>query len=111
MPLKWIRRKLPDGRTAVHQGHQPVPARRRHASELEAARREIARLRRARRVDRICHRDQMEIWTGEALQHLIDHIREPADYEDALALNRAVKAAIRDVVGAALDHPDVSVRE
>jgi hypothetical protein len=53
----------------------------------------------------VCHDDQITVWADEVKMELLDHLREPADYEEVLSLDAAVKAAIRHVVDRAFGHP------
>lgn len=64
-------------------------------------------VKRDRLADAVCHPDQMTIWAGEVASELLEHLKDPEDYEDVLALDRAVKAAIRHVVESAFSHPEI----
>lgn len=58
-------------------------------------------------ADLVCHDDQMVIWADEVRAELMDHLVMPSDYEGVLALDRAVRSAIRHVVEGAFSHPEV----
>ncbi|MFC7663791.1 hypothetical protein ACFQWF_15175 [Methylorubrum suomiense] len=61
-------------------------------------------------AERVCHEEQMTIWSSEMAERLAmgDWLREHASYEDKLAFYADLSEGIRDVVEAALDHPELT---
>lgn len=43
---------------------------------------------------KICHEDQLVVWQGEVIDEIIEHLKEPDDSEDVLALHADVRRAI-----------------
>lgn len=58
-------------------------------------------------VDRVCHDEQMMIWTGEIASSLSmgGYLREDLSYDDKLDLHAVITKDLRDIVGNALTHP------
>ncbi len=60
-----------------------------------------------RLADLVCHDEQMNIWVGEVLGELDEHVVPPNDQEELLILRLAVSRAIRHVVASAFAHPEI----
>ncbi|GJE54526.1 hypothetical protein [Methylobacterium thuringiense] len=61
-------------------------------------------------ADRVCHDDQMAVWSGDVIGRLAmgDYLRADFDYDDTLALHSAVADEIRSIVESALSHPELA---
>ena len=64
-------------------------------------------------IEAVCHDEQLEIWADEFVEHLLAANCEPQfdSYDEKLTYFSAVKAAIRDLVGKAFEHPALSAAE
>lgn len=59
-------------------------------------------------ADLICHDEQMVIWSGEVVGALsmAGFLREDIDYSENIELHEIITRELRDIIGAALDHPE-----
>lgn len=59
-------------------------------------------------VDRICHDEQLTIWSGDVVGALGlgGFLRDDLSYDEVADLHETVKREIRSVVRMALDHPE-----
>ncbi|MBX3547461.1 hypothetical protein [Chelatococcus sp.] len=59
-------------------------------------------------VDRICHDEQMVIWSGDVVGALGlgEFLRDDLSYEDIADLHEVVKRELRSVIKMALSHPE-----
>lgn len=59
-------------------------------------------------ADLICHDEQMVVWSGEIVGALsmAGFFRDDIDYSENIELHEIVTREIRDIIGAALDHPE-----
>lgn len=76
------------------------------AIEAEALR---ARPSAAELATRVCHEEQMVVWSGEVIEALsmIDFLREDWSYEDTIRANATVANCIRSIVESAFGHPEL----
>lgn len=58
---------------------------------------------------RVCHDEQMTVWTGEVAGalNLAGFLRDDLDYDDVIELNGVLAREIRSIVGHAFDHPEL----
>lgn len=59
-------------------------------------------------VDRICHDEQMTIWSGDFIGalSLAGSLKDDLSYDDIVDLHEVVKREIRSIVSSALNHPE-----
>ena len=57
-------------------------------------------------AERVCHDEQLLIWSGEMVSDLIDHLKEPSDYDSVVDLHNDMKAAIKSLIEKAFTHPE-----
>ena len=59
-------------------------------------------------VDRICHAEQMVIWSGDlaGALNLAGFLRDDMSYDDGVDLLRCLEREIRSIIRTALDHPE-----
>ena len=59
-------------------------------------------------VDRICHDEQMVIWSGDVAGALSlgDFLRSDLSYDEVLDLHKVIQRELRSVIRMALDHPE-----
>jgi hypothetical protein len=59
-------------------------------------------------VDRICHDEQMVIWSGDLVGALglSGFLRDDLEYHDVVELHDVVAREIRSIIRMALDHPE-----
>lgn len=55
---------------------------------------------------KVCHKDQMVVWSSEVAEALQDFISDDLDYSDIVSLHSAIEREIRDIVKCALEHPE-----
>jgi len=55
---------------------------------------------------KVCHKDQMVVWSGEVAEALQDFISDDLDYSDIVSLHSAIERELRDIVKCALEHPE-----
>ncbi|PHQ63186.1 MAG: hypothetical protein COC10_07465 [Sphingobium sp.] len=60
-------------------------------------------------ADRICHRDQMDVWSNDVAGALglADLLRDDLSYDDVVTLHDVLQRELRSVIGMALDHSAV----
>lgn len=69
---------------------------------------EAQKLRAAREAaERVCHDEQLVVWSGEMVSDLIEHIKDPEDYDGVVDLHRDMQAVIKSLVEKAFTHPEV----
>lgn len=55
---------------------------------------------------KVCHKDQMVVWSSEVAEALQDFISDDLDYSDIVSLHSAIERELRDIVKCALEHPE-----
>ena len=64
-------------------------------------------------LDRICHKEQLGVWADELASALAlsDFLKEDWTFDDSVDLSKEIAAQLRDIIGAALTHPEFNVTE
>ena len=62
-------------------------------------------------ADRVCHDEQMTVWTGEiaGALNLAGFLRDDLDYDDVIQLHGVLARGIRSIVECAFDHPELKL--
>ena len=60
-----------------------------------------------RLADTVCHDDQLTIWEDEVIFALGHWLVAPESYDDMLAMRRAIRLKVRDLIEAAFTHPEI----
>ncbi len=62
-------------------------------------------------ADRVCHDEQMTVWTGEVAGalSLAGFLRDDLDYSDVVELKGVLAREIRSIVGCAFGHPELKL--
>lgn len=59
-------------------------------------------------AERVCHDEQLLIWSGEMVSDLIDHLKDPEDYDGVIDLHNDMKAAIKSLIEKVFTHPEIT---
>lgn len=59
-------------------------------------------------VDRICHDEQMTVWSSDfaGALSIAGYLRDDLDYDDVLGVHEVIQREIRSIIRMALDHPE-----